>query len=168
MSASACDVNNRFVIFSREMAQSILVPGRYAVISINDNREDPQQTLADLCNVKPGYVDILQIVFDDLTPESLDPVGFPHLVVMTDQMAEEIVRFWDRWRADVDRFVIHCTAGISRSSAVGSALARLENNREAETACYVGTMPNMYVRALINRAAATLRVGPYRPSTSSG
>ncbi len=143
------------------MAQNIAVPGRYAVISINDNREDPEQTAADLCKVKTGYVDILQVVFDDLTPESHDPIGFPHLVVMTEEMAEEIVRFWDRWRNDVDRFVIHCTAGISRSAGVGSALARLEQNREAEAACYAGTVPNMYVRRLINHAAEKLRLGPY-------
>ncbi|MBV8639667.1 MAG: hypothetical protein JO322_16425 [Candidatus Eremiobacteraeota bacterium] len=161
MNVSACDVNNRFVVFSRQMAQTIAVPGRYAVISINDNREDPQQTLADICNVRRGYTEILQVVFDDLTPESHDPVEFPHLVVMTDAIAEEIVRFWDRCRNDVDRFMIHCTAGISRSSGVGSALARLEGNREAEAACYVGTVPNMYVRRLIDRAAARLRVGPY-------
>lgn len=161
MDVSASDVNNRFVIFSRQMAQTVAVPGRYAVISINDNREDPEQTAADLCNVKTGYVDVLQVVFDDLTPESHDPVAFPYHVVMDEEMAEEIVRFWDRWRNDVDRFVIHCTAGISRSAGVGSALARLERNREAEAACYVGTVPNMYVRQLVRRAAERLRAGPY-------
>ncbi len=164
MNVSACDVNNRFVIFSREMAQRMAVPGRYAVISINDNREDPEQTVMDVCKVRPGYVDILQVIFDDLTPESHNPVEFPHHVVMTEEMAEEIVRFWDRWRNDVDRFVIHCTAGISRSSGVGSALARLEQNREAEAACYVGTVPNMYVRQLIERAASRLGIGPYAES----
>lgn len=143
------------------MAQNTAVPGRYAVISINDNRENPAQTREDLCIVKPGYVDILQVVFDDLTPESHDPITYPHHVVMNDEMAEQIVRFWDRWRNDVDRFVIHCTAGISRSSGVGSALARLEHNREAEAACYVGTMPNMYVRSLIHHAAERLHIGPY-------
>jgi predicted protein tyrosine phosphatase len=161
MNAGASDVNNRFVIFSRQMAQTSSVPGRYAVISINDNREDPLQTREDICKVRSGYVDILQVVFDDLTPESHDPEGFPHLVVMTDEMAEEIVRFWDRWRNDVDRFVIHCTAGISRSAGVGSALARLEQNREAEAACYIGTMPNMYVRQRIHLAAQRLGVGPH-------
>ncbi len=161
MNASASDLSNRFVIFSREMAQTIAVPGRYAVISINDNREDPEKTAEDLCNVRTGYVDILQVVFDDLTPESHDPIEFPYLMVMKEEMAEEIVRFWDRWRNDVDRFVIHCTAGISRSAGVGSALARLEQNREAEAACYVGTVPNMYVRQLIHRAAERLHVGPY-------
>ncbi len=161
MSTSACDVNNRFVILSRKMAQTVRIPGRYAVISINDNRESPQDTLAEICKVKRGYVDILQIIFDDLTPESHDPATFPHHVVMTDAMADEVVRFWNRWRHDVDRFMIHCTAGISRSSGVGSALARLEGDREAEAACYAGTMPNMYVRRLIERAAARLQVGPY-------
>ena len=158
--ASASDLNNRFVIFSRQMAQTIAVPGRYAVISINDNREAPEETAAAICEVKSGYVDILQVIFDDLTPESHDPIGFPHHVVMTDEMAEEIVRFWERWRNDVDRFVIHCTAGISRSAGVGSALARLEENREAEAACYVGTVPNMYVRRLIHRAAERLGIAP--------
>ncbi len=143
------------------MAQAAAIPGRYVVISINDNREDPGQTVADICKVKNGYVDILQMIFDDLTPESHDPAEFPHLVVMTDAMAEEIVWFWDRWSNDVDRFMIHCTAGISRSSGVGSALARLEGDREAETSCYAGTVPNMYVRRSIDRAAARLRVGPY-------
>src|SRR5215469_4831563 len=161
MENGARNVENRFVIFSRQMAQTIAVPGRYVVISINDNREDPEQTAADLCNVRTGYADMLQVVFDDLTPDSHDPVGFPYLVVMNDEMAEEIVRFWDRWRNDVDRFVIHCTAGISRSAGVGSALARLEGNRDAEAACYVGTVPNMYVRGLIHRAAERLQVGPH-------
>lgn len=161
MNASACDVNNRFVIFSRQMAQSFAVPGRYAVISINDNREEPQQTLADICQVRTGYVDILRVIFDDLTPESHDPDEFPHLIVMTDEMAEEIVRFWNRLRNDVDRFVIHCTAGVSRSAGVGSALARLEGNRDAEAACYIGTVPNMYVRQLVERAASRIGVGPY-------
>ena len=161
MGAIASDVDNRFVIFSRLMAQNMSVPGRYAVISINDNWEDPQRTREELCRVRRGYLDMLQVVFDDITPESHDPFAFPYHLVMSDAIAEEIVRFWDRWRNDVDRFMVHCAAGISRSAAVGSALARLEGNREAEEVCYMGTAPNVHVRSMIDRAAAKLRLGPY-------
>ena len=161
MGPIASDVGNRFVIFSRLMAQNLRVPGRYAVISINDNWEDPERTREELCHVREGYVDILQVIFDDLTPELHDPFAFPHLVVMNEQIAEDIVQFWDRWRNDVDRFMVHCAAGISRSAGVGSALARLEQNRAAELTCFIGTAPNAHVRHMIDRAAAKLRVGPY-------
>jgi protein-tyrosine phosphatase len=42
----------------------------------------------------------------------------------SNEQAERIVRFVDAWKSKVERLVVHCDAGVSRSAAVCAAMKR--------------------------------------------
>lgn len=79
------------------------------------NTEDPSGYF------KKNYENVLVLFFDDITddlnwdndPDFLGPVLF------TEDQAKKIIAFIDLHK-DKDQFIIHCSAGISRSGAVGT------------------------------------------------
>lgn len=91
-------------------------------------------------------------------------LSFPDVEAASAQFDEDVlfsrrdaVRIWDFVRAhrsEVARVVIHCDAGVSRSAAVGAAIARVLNGDDAE---FFGGRyrPNMRVyRTLLETAAS--------------
>lgn len=73
------------------------------------------------------YADVLKVSFHDLTDKKLVSVlekepEAPYRTITYEQ-AEEIVAFFKKHQ-DCDVMVIHCSGGISRSSAVAIGLAR--------------------------------------------
>ena len=48
------------------------------------------------------------------------------------QQAEEIWTFTQQHVSEIERIIVHCDAGISRSPAVAAALARVLNDDDAE------------------------------------
>lgn len=109
-------------VLSREAAERYEPRGREICISIGDPRGLPAQ-LSD------AFVAVLRLAFNDITayPGADD-------VLFAEEHAEEVLRFVAQW-PDVDRIVVHCHAGASRSpgtalglcDALGWPVAELES-----------------------------------------
>ncbi len=67
-------------------------------------------------------VGVLRLAFADLIPSGVD--ASTRSLLFTPAQAEQIWSFVDRHRANVERIVVHCDAGHSRSPAIAAALAR--------------------------------------------
>lgn len=79
------------------------------------------------------YEDIIHFTFDDMLEEyynNLPPDQAARMELFTEKHAQQIVNFFDKWKDQVDVVVVHCDAGISRSSAVAIALAEYSNSTE--------------------------------------
>lgn len=87
--------------------------GREVCISITD----PGHARVEL---SPKFSDILRVSFSDFA----DPTPFPFGELFAVEHAGAIIAFVNRW-TDVDRIVVHCLAGVSRSPAVALAIAEL-------------------------------------------
>lgn len=69
--------------------------------------------------------------------------------LFTDQQADQILRFIDKYSKDVDLIVVHCEAGISRSSGIAGALSLLING--SDEYYFKKYIPNMFVyRKILN------------------
>lgn len=108
------------------------------VISINDT--DNNTIIYD----NPKIIDVLRFEFDDITKpiHTFTPMNLSH--------AKEIKAFIDKYKNDVCEIIVHCTAGISRSGAVGCCLAQYLNGDDTyllKTGLY---MPNKLVYKLLS------------------
>ena len=73
-------------------------------------------------NFKDGWLDILYLQFDDIEcPVNI--VTTAMVVTFTQSDADAIKNFYLQWKDQVDLFIVHCEAGISRSAAVAKWLA---------------------------------------------
>lgn len=75
-----------------------------------------------------GYATALKLLFDDITPESVEGLWIPpteKIELFSDSHANQIVDFVIDARARNLRTWIHCRMGISRSAAVAAALGTL-------------------------------------------
>lgn len=95
----------RLHVLSREEAEHYEPREVEACISIGD----PAATPADL---SPAFVAVLRLAFNDIVA---DPA--PSDVLFGPEHAGEIIQFVERW-PQVDRIVVHCGAGVSRSPGV--------------------------------------------------
>ena len=64
---------------------------------------------------------ILKLKFDDVERDSKD------LHCITKEDAESIVKFVNKNKNKVDKFIVHCEAGVSRSAGVGAAIMKALN-----------------------------------------
>lgn len=87
----------------------------YIVISINNTGQVTNLPLGK------GLKSILLLEIDDLEKE------VPNCTLMNKTHAREIRKFVDNFKHKVNHIVIHCTAGVSRSAAVGFTLERYLN-----------------------------------------
>jgi predicted protein tyrosine phosphatase len=102
------------------------------------------------------YEAVLCFKFDDMTEKtfnSLPAAEVEKITLFDDHMASVIVEFYRQWKDTCDVFVVHCDAGVSRSSAVAIALAEYSNNlveldRLTETNKF---WPNPHVWSIIRR-----------------
>jgi predicted protein tyrosine phosphatase len=82
-------------------------------ISITDPNTPP-------VNLSPKFADVLRLSFSDIA----EPSPLPFHVLFAPEHAQAILEFIDRW-PHVDRIVVHCVGGLSRSPAVALAIADL-------------------------------------------
>jgi predicted protein tyrosine phosphatase len=94
-----------FHVLSRADAERYEPRGVEACISIGDPGATPAQ-------LSHAFVAVLRLAFNDIVA---DPG--PGDVLFAPEHAREIIRFVDQW-PPVDRFVVHCGAGVSRSPGV--------------------------------------------------
>jgi hypothetical protein len=101
------------LILSQNRAETYVPSDREVCISITD----PHKPVASLSD---RFLAVLRVSFSDIT-EALD---HPDYALFDSKHAGEIVRFAKEWR-NVDRIVVHCRAGLSRSPGIGIGLTEL-------------------------------------------
>ena len=108
----------------------------FAVISIRDYENETNPRIPESGNLQG----ILHLKFDDAEPDKFAT----NLKLFTDDQAKAVWTFVDEMVAkDVKSWVIHCYAGICRSSAVAAAIAtKLGDDPSFFFSEYI---PNMWV-----------------------
>ena len=89
-----------------------------AIISITDT--DKADVIFEKNKIN-GIRAILKLKFDDVERDSKDL----HCIPKED--AENIVKFVNKNKSKVDKFIVHCEAGVSRSAGVGAAIMKAIN-----------------------------------------
>lgn len=100
---------------------------------------------------KEDWKDFIEVFFDDTVPSRL--VEDPRIldIPMSEDQAEEIAEFIDKYRHGT--FIVHCDAGMSRSTAVGAYMERWFNADVdyIETGMAGDLYKNIHVYNLLNR-----------------
>ena len=139
----------RIVILGIGRAEAYQPHGAEICISISDPKATPVRLSDD-------FKAVLRLTFSDIAL----PPTMPHDVLFAEEQAREILDFIERW-PDVERIMIHCVGGVSRSPAVGMALCELHQwplgKMEAEYPLW-----NPWVRSEL------LRIGRERQSSPRG
>ena len=102
---------------------------------------------------------LLTLTFDDICNEPETPEDLGNAVLFNEAMAQQIMRFVDDGKLPL---LVHCTAGISRSGAVGEVLnwyfnRYLEHNTQDDedfTQNNRQIMPNTIVRRIMLKVLA--------------
>jgi len=111
--AKATTRSPRIVIMGISRAEAYQPHGAEICISISDPKSRPVRLSND-------FTAVLRLTFSDIAVPSMLPFD----VLFAPEHAHEILDFVDRWPG-VERIVIHCAAGLSRSPAVSMALCEL-------------------------------------------
>jgi predicted protein tyrosine phosphatase len=102
------------LILSRKKAEAYDPSGREACISVTDVDDETLPRLSS------AFAAILRVAFSDIDEPSADPAD----VLFNHAHATQIADFVRRW-AHVDRIVVHCMAGQSRSPGIALGLCEL-------------------------------------------
>lgn len=142
----------KFLILSRRAALTV-VPSleiSHAVISITDpdNRKPAQFTISDFTK------DVLYIKCYDVDKGSANYFWYPERYkkgAFTKEQAVEILDFMEEVKDDIDTLVVHCDAGISRSSGVAAALSLIYTGTDKGIFMDKRYTPNMFMyRTILN------------------
>ena len=95
-------------------AEAMVPEPDWAIISITGFNPYTENEEADL---HPSWQNILRLKFDDVL------IRGDHLRGITDDQAAQIVTFLNVVHDRVDRVVVHCLAGVSRSAGVAKFIA---------------------------------------------
>jgi predicted protein tyrosine phosphatase len=102
------------LILSRKKAEAYIPSGREACISITDVGDEP------LPLISSSFVAILRVAFSDIDEPSADPAE----VLFNEHHARQVTDFVRQW-THIDRIVVHCMAGQSRSPGIALGLCDL-------------------------------------------
>ena len=81
----------------------------------------------------PEFKDVLHLRFDDTTLQAVNMLPqdqTDNIVLFDEHHGKLILDFYAHWKDHVDVIVVHCDAGISRSSAVAISLAEYGNHQD--------------------------------------
>lgn len=137
----------RVIALSREQAQRFHSSDPYVVISLTD-------ALADQPHIppRPELRDRLALHFDDVYPEQcIDANGSRIFTEMTAEDARLIAEFVRRWWNKVATIVVHCHAGLSRSTGVAAAI-RTQYGLDERDLFEVPRSPNRHCLTLVTEA----------------
>jgi predicted protein tyrosine phosphatase len=133
----------KLLVLSREDAESYEPRRREVCISIFDPGAVPAR-------LSPRFEAVLRLSFDDITE-----MGVPTDILFAQRHAAAITEFMDRW-SSVDRVVLHCNMGVSRSPGVALGLCDLRGWATAELErSHPGW--NRLVRSVMNELKPTTR-----------
>ena len=103
-----------------------------AVVSISDPDKESPMLQNESGN---GIVRLLQLHFADVETGQLD--------CMTDSQAKSIAEFVLHVQDTVDRIIVHCEAGVSRSAGTAAAIMKYINGNDWGVFDDPGKRPNM-------------------------
>ena len=130
----------KFKVLSRREIEIFETTEKYVVISIHDPESNPVELFKD--NPPEG---ILYLKFPDFDTEH-EGYKYNHLL-FDEYNAKDILKFVKYHEDSIDLIVCQCEAGISRSSAVAGALARIYNGDDSYF--FKHGLPNMLVYGTI-------------------
>jgi len=127
------------IVLSREDAEHYQPTLKEICISISDPDAEP-------ANVSDAFVAVLRLHFDDITE-----MGQASDILFAADDARAIATFIDKW-PDIERVMVHCNMGVSRSPGVALGLSDVHG---WATAALERSHPgwNRLVRALMREAA---------------
>ncbi len=102
------------LVLSRRKAEVYQPGGREVCISIRDIDDESCPMLSS------AFVAILRVAFSDID----EPSAGPSEVLFNESHARQVTDFVRHW-TDVDRVVVHCKAGQSRSPGIALGLCEL-------------------------------------------
>ena len=105
-----------------------------AIISITDT--DKADVIFEK-NEANGIRAILRLKFDDVERD------YKNEHCITKEDAENIVKFVNKNKNKVDKFIVHCEAGVSRSAGVGAAIMKALNGDDWDVFKNPLKCPNM-------------------------
>ena len=130
-------------MLSRTDAEQYEPTGREICISISDPDAQPAA-------ISNGFAAVLRLYFDDLAEAEA-----PTDILFGREHAGEITEFVERW-SGVDRIVVHCNMGVSRSPGVALGLCDLHDWASAHIErSHPGW--NRLVRSVIKASAASAK-----------
>lgn len=116
----------------------------FAILSIQEYKNDRMGV-----QFIPGgnLKDALNIHFSDIETDA--KTRYPEVKLMTEEDARKIKEFVEGLirKNEIDKLLIHCYAGASRSPAVAAAIARVYNGDDREY--FKKYTPNMHVYKMI-------------------
>ena len=108
------------------------------IVSINDVSDIPN-------DIKIGHVKrVLSVFFDDVCS------GQPYAI--TEDDAKQIVEFVERYKDSVDKIIVHCAAGVSRSAATAAAILKFYTGDDSQIFDALRYRPNMSVYTKVLQA----------------
>ena len=105
-----------------------------AIISITDT--DKSDVIFEK-NEANGIKAVLRLKFDDVERD------YKNEHCITKEDAENIVKFVNKNKNKVDKFIVHCEAGVSRSAGVGAAIMKALNGDDWDVFKNPLKCPNM-------------------------
>lgn len=105
-----------------------------AIISITDT--DKADVIFEK-NEANGIRAVLRLKFDDVERD------YKNEHCITKEDAENIVKFVNKNKNKVDKFIVHCEAGVSRSAGVGAAIMKALNGDDWDVFKNPLKCPNM-------------------------
>lgn len=140
------------IALSRVEAQAFRSSEPYVIISLTDTTaEHPpiERTQA--------LKDHLLLQFDDIYPaQGFEADGTRRYFEMTQRDAESIAAFVRRWWGEVATVVVHCHAGLSRSTGVAAAI-RSYHEQDERDLYEAPRCPNRHCLQLVSGALSRLR-----------
>jgi predicted protein tyrosine phosphatase len=139
--------DTRVIALSREAAQAYRSSEPYVVISLSDTDAPPPQIDEhDTLRAR------LALHFDDVYPQHcFDESGARLFCEMHEGDAELIAGFVRRWWGQVATIVVHCHAGLSRSTGVAAAI-RTHHGQDERDLYESPRNPNRHCLALVREA----------------
>lgn len=101
--------------------------------------------------LKLKFHDVDEIYFKRLDEQDAEISA--HITPFSLNHAQQILDFWDGRKHDIDRLVVHCEAGVSRSVGVVRALKVLDGKDQVESSSTLRKYGNIFVRNKILEAA---------------
>jgi predicted protein tyrosine phosphatase len=140
------------IALSRSEAQRFRSSDPYVVISLTDTDSEHPEIAPE-----PALKERLSLHFDDIYPEHcIAPNGDRLFCAMQEADAEYIAAFVRRWWGQVATIVVHCHAGLSRSTGVAAAIRRHHGQDERDL-FEIPRSPNRHCLTLV--AQALVRAG---------
>lgn len=116
-----------------------------AIISITDT--DKADVIFEK-NEANGIRAVLKLKFDDVERD------YKNEHCITKEDAESIVKFVNKNKNKVDKFIVHCEAGVSRSAGVGAAIMKALNGDDWDVFKNPLKCPNMKCYRMVLNAFA--------------